>query len=136
MERKKQNMTGKKFYIGFVLDNENGIRYSMVSSHKLIAQMDGIVNMLSIGEDKNLRDKVKSFVFDTEAEKVIIGFKTNTVDEFLVEVNPIEFPDIKIEHLARDLFIRRIYEEIENSDGEDEEEFDSRIGAQVNIFTA
>lgn len=128
-------MPDKKFYIGFVLDNENCIRYSMVSSHKLIAQMDTIVNMIGIGEDKKLRDKLKSFVFDTESEKVILGFKTNTVDEFLVEVDPVEFPDIEIEHLARDLFIRSIHLEIKKSDGEDDQD-DPRIGAQVNIFTA
>lgn len=129
-------MTTPKFYLGFVLDNNNGIRYSMVSSHKLIAQMDAIVNMLSIAEEENLKDKVTAYVFDTEENKVILGFTTNTVDEFLVEVNAETYPDITKMELTRDLVVRNLFSGIKFQDDDDDDEDDPRIGAQVNIFTA
>ena len=71
-------MTDKKFYIGFVLDNKNGIRYSSVYSHKLVAQMDAIVNMLSVAEEENLRDKVTAYVYDTEEDKSYRKINDNT----------------------------------------------------------
>lgn len=129
-------MTTPKFYLGFVLDNNNGIRYSMVSSHKLIAQMDAIVNMLSISEEENLKDKVTAYVFDTEENKVIIGFTTNTVDEFLVEVSAETYPDITKVELTKDLVLRNFFSGIKITDDDDDDEDDPRIGAQVNIFTA
>lgn len=129
-------MTTPKFYLGFVLDNNNGIRYSMVSSHKLIAQMDAIVNMLSIAEEENLKDKVTAYVFDTEENKVILGFTTNTVDEFLVEVSAETYPDITQKELTRDLIVRNLFSGIKFADDDDDDEDDPRIGAQVNIFTA
>lgn len=129
-------MTTPKFYLGFVLDNSNGIRYSMVSSNKLIAQMGAIVNMLSIGEEENLIDKVTAYVFDTEENKVIAGFTTNTVDEFLVEVSAETYPDITKMELTRDLLVRNLLSGIKVADDDDDDEDDPRIGAQVNIFTA
>lgn len=129
-------MTDKKFYLGFVLDNSNGIRYSMVSSHKLIAQMDAIVNMLSIAEECNLRDKVTAYVFDTQENKVIIGFTTNTADEFLVEVKSEKYPDITNVELTRDLIMRNLFSGLKLTDDDEDDEDDPRIGAQVNIFTA
>lgn len=125
------------FYIGFVLGEDNGIRYSMVSSHKLIAQMDAIVNMLSIAEKDNLKDKVTAYVFDTEENKVILGFTTNTVDEFLVEVSAENYPDITKKALTMDLIMRELFSNIKNTDDDDDDDDDDpRIGAQVNIFTA
>lgn len=129
-------MTTPKFYLGFVLDNNNGIRYSMVSSHKLIAQMDAIVNMLSIAEEENLKDKVTAYVFDTEEDKVVIGFTTNTVDEFLVEVSAETYPGISKLNLTRDLVARHLFSGIKFREVDDDDEDDPRIGAQVNIFTA
>ena len=129
-------MTTPKFYLGFVLDNNNGIRYSMVSSHKLIAQMDAIVNMLSIAEEENLKDKVTAYVFDEYEEKVIIGFTTNTVDEFLVEVSAETYPDITKMALTRDLLVRNLFAGMKFTDDDDDDEGGPRIGAQVNIFTA
>ncbi len=129
-------MTTPKFYLGFVLDNNNGIRYSMVSSHKLIAQMDAIVNMLSIAEEENLKDKVTAYVFDTEENKVILGFTTNTVDEFLVEVSTETYPDITEVELTRDLVMRNLFAGMKFTDDDEDDEDDPRIGAQVNIFTA
>ena len=129
-------MTDKKFYIGFVLDNENGIRYSAVYSHKLVAQMDAIVNMLSVAEEDNLRDKVIAYVFDAQENKVIIGFTTNTVDEFLVEVSAETYPDITKADLTRDLVVRHLFSNFKDNDNNEDDEDDPRIGAQVNIFTA
>lgn len=130
-------MAVKKFYLGFVLDNDNGIRYSMVSSHKLVAQMDAIVNMLSIAEEENLRDKVSAYVYSDDEDEVILGFTTNTVDEFLVEVKPEKYPSITKKVLTMDLLMREIFSKIKGEDDDDEDdEDDPRIGAQVNIFTA
>lgn len=129
-------MTDKKFYIGFVLDNKNGIRYSSVYSHKLVAQMDAIVNMLSVAEEENLRDKVTAYVYDTEEDKVVIGFTTNTVDEFLVEVSAETYPDITKVELTRDLVVRHLFSAFNVNDDDEDDEDDPRIGAQVNIFTA
>lgn len=129
-------MTDKKFYLGFVLDNDNNIRYSMVSSHKLIAQMDAIVNMLSVAEECSLKDKVTAYVFDTEEDEIILGFTTNTVDEFLVEVKSEKFPSITKKALTMDLLMREIFSHMPDGDDDDDDEDDPRIGAQVNIFTA
>lgn len=129
-------MITPKFYLGFVLDNNNGIRYSMVSSHKLVAQMDAIVNMLSVAEEDNLRDKVTAYVFDTEENKVIIGFTTKTADEFLVEVTAETYPDISKVELTRDLVMRHLFSNFKDNDDDEDDEDDPRIGAQVNIFTA
>lgn len=130
-------MTTPKFYIGFVLDNNNGIRYTHVTRHKLIAQMDAIVNMLSVAEECNLKDKVTAYVFDAEEDEVILGFTTNTVDEFLVEVKPEKYPDITKKALTLDLIMREMFSNIKDTDDDNEDdEDDPRIGAQVNIFTA
>ena len=129
-------MTDKKFYLGFVLDNNNGIRYSMVSSHKLVAQIDAIVNMLNVAEECNLRDKVTAYVFDTEEDKVIIGFTTNTADEFLVEVSSEVYPDITKIEITRDLVMRNLFANFRDTDDDKDGEDDPRIRPRTNIFTA
>lgn len=129
-------MTDKKWYLGFVLDNNNGIRYSMVSSHKLVAQMDAIVNMLQVAEECNLRDKVTAYVFDTGENKVIIGFTTNTVDEFLVEVSSEVYPDISQVEITRDLVMRNLFANFMDTDSDEDGEDDPRIRPRTTIFTA
>jgi hypothetical protein len=130
-------MKDMKFYIGFVLSDKNDIMYSHVTTHKLIAQMDAIVNMITLGNDESLRNHLTAYVFDTEEEKVINGFTTTSVDDFLVTVEPMKYPNITKKELTLDLVARVLLDmdEVDSKEDEDDKD-DRRLGPTANIFTA
>lgn len=130
-------MKDTNFYVGFVLDEHNNIMYSHVHSHKLIAQVDSIVNMIGIGRDENLRHHVSAYVFDTNENKVVLGYTTKSVDEYLVEIESEKYPDITQRELALDMLARLFLEDSDDEDDdEDGDNDDHRLGPTVNIFTA
>jgi hypothetical protein len=93
--------------------------------------------MLGIGKDEDLRHHLSAYVYDTDEDKVVLGYTTKSVDEYLVEIESEKFPDITQGELALDMLIRLLFEESDDEDDDDDDDNDDhRLGPTVNIFTA